>query len=95
MTKKILISMDERLLGRVDEAAKTRGLSRSRFLSELAQREVGSTRRSPEERREIRRAVTDLRELFARNGTTAEASEEIFRAMRDERTEHLGRLSEK
>lgn len=87
--------MDERLLRRVDEAARARGLTRSAFLAELAAREVGATRSTPGEQREIRQAVTELRELFARNYTEDRPAEEIIREMRDERTEHLGRLSER
>lgn len=86
--------MDERLLGRVDEAARTRGLSRSRFLSELAQREVGQTRRSPEEQREIGEAIARLRELSTLNPSGDESSEVTIRRMRDERTEYLGRRHE-
>ncbi len=94
MTRKILISIDERLLARVDEEAKGRGLSRSRFLCDLAAQEVGSTRRSLEEQREISDAISRLRELYSRNQSGREASELTVRRMRDERTEHLGQLQE-
>ena len=38
---KILISLPEELLARVDREADARGVSRSRFLQEAAQRELG------------------------------------------------------
>ena len=40
--KRVLISIDERLLVRVDRAATRRGLSRSGYLAELATRDIGS-----------------------------------------------------
>jgi hypothetical protein len=40
--KRVLISIDERLLVRVDRAAARRGLSRSGYLAELATRDIGS-----------------------------------------------------
>lgn len=84
VTKKVLISIDERLLRRVDEAAKARGLSRSRFISDLAQREVGGVRRPRGAQRRIGAAFADLRELGRRNGTGGEESlAAIVRAERD------------
>jgi hypothetical protein len=40
--KRVLISIDERLLVRVDRAATRRGMTRSGYLAELATREIGS-----------------------------------------------------
>lgn len=86
MTKKVLISIDERLLQRVDEAAKKRGLSRSRFICDLAHREVGGVRRPREAQRRIDAAFSDLRRLGRRNGTGGEESlAAIVRAERDAR----------
>ncbi|MGH2418844.1 MAG: hypothetical protein ACRDFY_10970 [Candidatus Limnocylindria bacterium] len=39
--KRVLISIDERLLVRVDRAATRRGMSRSGYLAELATRDIG------------------------------------------------------
>jgi hypothetical protein len=39
--KRVLISIDERLLVRVDRAASRRGLTRSGYLAELATRDIG------------------------------------------------------
>lgn len=41
---KVLVSLDDRLLRRIDRAAKDRGLSRSAYLAELAQRDLGLAR---------------------------------------------------
>ena len=40
--KRVLISIDERLLVRVDRTASRRGLTRSGYLAELATRDIGS-----------------------------------------------------
>lgn len=40
--KRVLISIDERLLVRVDRAATRRGLTRSGYLAELATRDIGT-----------------------------------------------------
>jgi hypothetical protein len=39
--KRVLISIDERLLARVDREAARRGLTRSGYLAELATRDIG------------------------------------------------------
>ena len=84
MMKKVLISIDERLLWRLDEAAKAHGVSRSRFISNLAHRELGGARRSRETQRRIGAAFAELRELGGRNHTGgAESSASIVRAERD------------
>lgn len=43
--KRVLISIDERILARIDDAARRHGLTRSRFLAQaaMAQIEGGST----------------------------------------------------
>jgi hypothetical protein len=40
--KRVLISIDERLLARLDREAARRGLTRSGYLAELATRDIGS-----------------------------------------------------
>jgi hypothetical protein len=84
---KILISIDEALLRRIDRAARARGVSRSGFLGELARRElgaVGGAGGSPA----ARAALRSLDRLFAKarapEGTTA-----IVRRERDARTKKL------
>jgi hypothetical protein len=39
--KRVLISVDDRLLPRIDRAAGRRGLTRSGYLAELASRDIG------------------------------------------------------
>ena len=62
---KVLISMDERLLRRIDRAARERGLSRSAYLAELAARDVGLAR-GPGSTTQARGALRRLDGLFGR-----------------------------
>jgi metal-responsive CopG/Arc/MetJ family transcriptional regulator len=39
--KRVLISIDERLLDRVDRAARRKGMTRSGYLADLASRDIG------------------------------------------------------
>ena len=41
--KRVLISIDERLLARIDEATQRRGMTRSAFLAEAATAQLGAT----------------------------------------------------
>jgi hypothetical protein len=81
--KKILLSIDERLLARIDQAARAAGLSRSAFLSRLAARELGAGR-SADERRRIEEAMRRLDALARKNGTGGDTTAAI-RAARDQR----------
>jgi hypothetical protein len=60
---KVLVSLDDRLLKRVDMAARSRGLTRSRYLASLAERDFGASA-GPGARLEARRAIERLDELF-------------------------------
>lgn len=72
--------MDDNLLARVDQAARSAGLSRSAYLAHLAQCELGEAR-GPGASRRARRAVVRLDGLFnARPG-----AEDASVAIRDER----------
>lgn len=88
VTRKVLVSLDERLLRRIDAAAEARGVSRSRFLAELAEREVGPPRRTAEEQREIEASFRRLRALARELGTPGDATE-FIRRERDRRGERL------
>lgn len=79
---KVLISVDDALLRRVDRAAKSRGLTRSGYLAELARREV-DRELGPGTSATARRALSRLDALFA--GTSVEDSTEAVRAERDAR----------
>jgi hypothetical protein len=79
---KVLVSLNDALLRRIDRIAKARGLSRSAYLAELAEqdavRSVG-----PGATPTARRALARLDELFAA-GATGDSTEAI-RAERDAR----------
>lgn len=79
---KVLISVDDALLRRVDRAAKSRGLTRSGYLAALARREV-DRELGPGTSATARRALLRLDALFA--GTGVEDSTEAVRAERDAR----------
>jgi hypothetical protein len=79
---KVLVSLNDALLRRIDRIAKSRGLSRSRYLAELAERDANRSvgrGASPG----ARRALVRLDELFARS--PAGDSTAAIRAERDAR----------
>lgn len=87
--RKVLLSLDDRLIDRIDRAAHERGVSRSAFIARIAERELGT--RAPEEQRRIDEAHRRLQALGAKYGTSGEDSTEVVRRMRDERTRRLAR----
>jgi Ribbon-helix-helix protein, copG family len=59
--KRVLISIDERTLERIDEAAQRNGLTRSRFLAEAAMAQIEGPGGGPTpQARESLRALDDL-----------------------------------
>ena len=78
---KVLVSLNDALLRRVDRTAKARGLSRSAYLAELAEQDA--TRSAPGAARAARRALARLDELFA--DSPAGDSTLAIRAERDAR----------
>jgi len=80
---KILVSMDEKLVARVDRAARRLGLSRSAYLARLAARDVGAARGPGLEPR-AREALAALDKLFAENPTPGNVTA-MIREMRDSR----------
>lgn len=62
---KVLVSLDDRLLRRIDRAAKERGLSRSAYLAELAERDLGVAR-GPGASRQAQAALRRLDRMFNR-----------------------------
>lgn len=80
---KVLVSIDERLLARMDKEAKRQGLSRSAYLARLAAREL-EARQGPGRAAHVRRALERLDALFAREGRR----EDSTLAVRDERDSH-------
>jgi hypothetical protein len=82
---KVLISIDDHLLERLDEEARHRGVTRSKLVSELASKELGPET-GPGADPEVHAAIARLRELF-RTAPYADKrdSTEIIREMRDSR----------
>lgn len=78
---KVLVSLNDALLRRIDQTAKSRGLSRSAYLAGLAEHDT--TRAAPGATRVARRALSRLDELFA--GGPAEDSTTAIRSERDAR----------
>jgi hypothetical protein len=78
---KVLVSFEDSLLSRIDRAAKSRGLTRSAYLAELAENDARRT--GPGRRPAARAALRDLDRLFA--GVPAEESTAAIRAERDAR----------
>ena len=79
---KVLVSLNDALLRRVDRIAKARGLSRSRYLAQLAERDAARFE-GPGRARATRRALATLDALFA-GGPSADSTAAI-RAERDAR----------
>ncbi len=63
---KIWVSMDEKLLRRVDRAAKRAGVSRSAYIARLAARDVAQGV-GPGADPEARKALADIDRLFREN----------------------------
>ena len=80
---KILVSVDDKLLARIDRAAKAAGLSRSAYLARLAARDLGADR-GPGAGAQARRAITRLERLFDARPAEEEATAAV-RAERDSR----------
>jgi hypothetical protein len=80
---KVLVSIEEKLLKRIDRTARERGLSRSAYLAELAERDLAD-RVGPGADPEVKAAIADLKQLFRENPTWGDSTT-IIRAMRDSR----------
>ena len=79
---KVLVSMDDKLLARVDRAARRLGLSRSAYLARLAARDLRAD--GPGHDPKVREAIAGLKRLFAENPTPGDVTE-LIRTMRDSR----------
>jgi metal-responsive CopG/Arc/MetJ family transcriptional regulator len=80
---KVLVSIDDRLLVRVDKAAREAGLSRSAFLARAAAREV-EPKYGPGRDPRVHQAMAGLRKLVEAHGGFGDATA-IIREMRDSR----------
>ena len=85
--RKILVTLDDALIRRLDRAARERGVTRSTLLATIAERDL--RRRTPEQQRGIDSALRALRRLAERNGISGEDAATTVRRMRDERTKRL------
>jgi hypothetical protein len=79
---KVLVSLNDALLRRIDRMAKSRGLSRSGYLAELAERDAARSA-GPGATTGTRRALEHLDELFAQS--PAGDSTAALRSERDAR----------
>lgn len=79
---KVLVSLNDALLRRIDRIAKSRGLSRSAYLAQLADRDAARVA-GPGSTPTARRALNRLDELFA--DSSADGSTTALRAERDAR----------
>jgi hypothetical protein len=80
---KVLVSIDERLLARLDKEAKHQGLSRSAYLARLVDKDLDA-RQGPGRAAHVRRALERLDRLFAMGGIQEESTSAI-RKERDAR----------
>ena len=80
---KVLVSMDEKLLARLDRAARRLGLSRSAYLSRLVARDLGDVT-GPGRDPAVRTALAAIDRLFAENASPGDPAK-IIRKMRDSR----------
>ena len=83
MAKKVLVSFEEGLLRRIDRTAKSRGLTRSAYLAELAARDLDAGK-GPGASPTAQHAIRRLKELFAENPHPGDSTQWI-REMRDSR----------
>ena len=79
---KVLVSLSDALLRQIDRIAQSRGLSRSAYLAELAERDAARST-GPGARPVVRRALARLDKLFL--GAPADDSTADIRAERDAR----------
>ncbi len=79
---KVLVSFEDRLLRRIDRAAKSRGLTRSSYLAELAENDLARAS-GPGNSPAARAALSELDKLF--EDAPADESTAAIRAARDER----------
>lgn len=75
---KVLVTIDEKLLARIDREARRSGLTRSAYLARLASREVDS-RQGPGRQSRVRHALSRLDKLFSTAGVPEDATEAIRR----------------
>ncbi|MBB4660911.1 hypothetical protein [Conexibacter arvalis] len=85
---KVLVTIEDPLLRRIDRTARDRGLTRSAYLSELARNDI-DRRLGPGATPEVRGAIARLRSLAGAPAATTEDTTALVRRMRDERGERF------
>jgi metal-responsive CopG/Arc/MetJ family transcriptional regulator len=80
---KVLITVDDTLLRRIDRTARERGLTRSAYFGELARWDLERAT-GPGTQPEVRAALTRLDKLFAGNAAPGDATA-LVREERDRR----------
>lgn len=80
---KVLVSLEDSLLRRIDRSAKARGLTRSAYLADLARQDM-ERGQGPGSRPEVQAALARLDALFAEH-PGGEESTAAIRAERDAR----------
>mgnify|MGYP001582143753 CR=1 FL=1 len=75
---KVLVTLDDRLLARIDSEASSRGFSRSAYLSRLAALELNK-RSGPGRTASSRRALAAIDDLFDRFPVAEDLTEAIRR----------------
>jgi hypothetical protein len=79
----ILVSVDDKLLARIDRAPRSAGLTRSAYLARLAARDLGDAR-GPGASRQARGELARLQRLFDAEPVEDDATTAV-RAERDQR----------
>lgn len=82
---KVLISLDDTLLRRIDRTTRERGLTRSGYFAQLAERDLDAEV-GPGADPEVHAAMARLQALFARAGNVGDSTA-IIREERDKRGE--------
>ena len=82
---KILVSLDARLVKRIDSAARRLGLTRSAYIARLAHKALGEPR-GPGAEPKVHRAIAEIQRLFAEQNTPPTDWTRVIREMRDART---------
>lgn len=87
--KKVLVSFDEALLRQIDSRAEALGLSRSAYLSSVANADIAPG--SEDRRSRIRASIERARETVARSSVPDDWVD-VVTALRQERNERLRKL---
>lgn len=86
---KVLVTIEQPLLKRIDRTVRERGLTRSAYISELARRDLDA-QLGPGADPEVHEAIRQLQTIFAdAEYATDEDTTSLVRRMRDERLDRF------